>query len=76
MRHLKVNHCKYLRFKKLRNLFLDSFNPHHAAVFRCLFNHMVGEELLTQTLTSRKIGRWGVLLHLRGARELKGRLYH
>jgi hypothetical protein len=75
VRQLKVNHGKYLRFKKLRPFFVDEKNADFALIFRVMFEHLVEGELLIQTLTSRKIGRWSVSLHLRGARELKERLY-
>jgi hypothetical protein len=76
VRCLRVNHGKYLRFKKLRPLFVDVDAPEHALIFRALFEYMAEGELLAQALTSRKIGRWSIVLHLRGARELKERLYH
>lgn len=66
VRKIKVNHGKYLRFKKLRPLFNDQNMKEHSMIFRILFEHFKADELLVQTLTSRKIGKWSVILHLKG----------
>lgn len=76
VRRLKVNHGKYLRFKKLRQVFVDQNMKECSMVFRILFEHFKADELLVQTLTSRKIGKWSVVLHLKGIRDLKERLFH
>jgi hypothetical protein len=37
VKKLKINHGKYLRFKKLRHLFIDEGMKEHSLVFRILF---------------------------------------
>lgn len=39
VRKLKVNHGKYLRFKKLRQVFVDQNLKEHSMIFRILFEH-------------------------------------
>lgn len=56
-------------------MFVDQDLKEHSLIFRALFNYLANEEQLLQTLTSRKIGRWSVVLHLKGARELHHKLY-
>lgn len=68
VKRLKVNHAKYLRFKKLRPLFIDNLMPEYALIFRVLMEIFRKGDLVVQTLTSRKIGKWSVTLHLKGSR--------
>jgi hypothetical protein len=68
VKKLKVNHAKYLRFKKLRPFFIDYLMPEYALIFRVLMENFRKGDLIVQTLTSRKIGKWSVNLHLKGLR--------
>lgn len=76
VKKIKIDHSKYIRIKNIRTFFSDQVNSEISIIFRVLFKYYTHEELLVQTLTSRKIGRWSVSHHLEGVRQLKDRLFN
>lgn len=66
----RINFKNYIRFKEVRLLYRDESNPNMSSIFRTILRHYTNSVGITHILTSKRIERRSLSMHLKGLRGL------